>query len=71
MLRAMEDRGVPGPAEGLVWMWPNPTRTRIRTHAKQAKGEVLLTDCLPACLPPDQVIFSEFADWHFALNRML
>lgn len=67
MIRAMEDRGVPGPADGMVWLWPNPTQRRIRTHAKQAKGDVLLT----VCLPPDQVIISEFADWHFPLNRML
>ncbi|WP_240372754.1 DUF3841 domain-containing protein [Brevibacterium zhoupengii] len=67
LMRAMEDRGVPGPAGGMVWLWPNPTQRRIRTHAKQAKGDVLLT----ACLPPDQVLISEFADWHLPLNRML
>lgn len=67
MLRAMEDRGVPGPAGGLVWLWPNQTRKRIRTHAKPAKGDVLLT----ACPPLDQVIISELADWHSALDRML
>lgn len=67
LIRVMKDRGVPGPADGMLWLWPNPTRRRIRSHAKQARGEVLLT----VRLSPDQVVISEFADWHFALNRML
>lgn len=67
MSRAMEDRRVPGPSDGMVWLWPNPTRRRIRSHAKQASGDVLLT----VCVPREWVVISEFADWHFALNRML
>lgn len=67
MSRAMEDRRVPGPTDGMMWLWPHPTRRRIRSHAKQASGDVLLT----VRVPHEWVVISEFADWHFALNRML
>lgn len=65
--RNMDDRGIPGPAGALLWLWPDPSARRIRTHARQARGEVMLTVRLPA----EKVLISEFDDWHAVLNRVL
>lgn len=67
MLRQMDERGVHGPAGGLLWLWAGITTRQLRDDARRARGHVLLT----VRVPRDRVLISEFSDWHAALNRFL
>ncbi|MFT4234454.1 MAG: DUF3841 domain-containing protein [Microbacterium sp.] len=66
MLREM-DRRLPSTDGGLLWLWPKATRRVLSDNAKHARGEVLLT----VRMPREQVLLSEFVDWHCVLNRFL
>lgn len=66
MLRQMERR-LPGPRDGLLWLWPTATRQQLRDSARHARGDVLLT----VKVPRERVLLSEFSDWHAVLNRSL
>lgn len=66
MLRQM-DRRLPGPSDGLLWLWPTATRTQLRQDARRARGDVLLS----VRVVRERALLSEFMDWHAVLNRCL
>ncbi|WP_456283659.1 DUF3841 domain-containing protein [Microbacterium sp. JZ101] len=66
-MRGQMERRVPAGPDGLVWFWVNPTRRLLRSCARRAHGEVLLT----VTVAREQALVSDFDGWHAALNGWL
>lgn len=53
-----------GPADGIVWLWANPTRRFLARECRTQRGDVLLT----VRMARTGVVLSQFQSWHLVLN---
>lgn len=67
MLRQMDQRGLPGPAGSMLWLWASITPRQLRDDARRARDHILLT----VRVPRERALISDFSDWHAVLNRFL
>lgn len=55
------------PGDGMVWLWASTARRNLAGQLRLARGDVLLTVEMAA----EEVLCSDFCDWHMVLNRWL
>ena len=53
-----------GRADGIVWLWVNPTRRFLARECRAQQGDVLLT----VRMARTGVVLSQFQSWHLVLN---